>query len=135
MGHLFDIFAPHPYASPRILGPGMSALSPEDNRETEKHHQLLALAQEGGRELPYWIGEKGWEIQDEAALLADCFGHEGADQCGYCNPSMALTAYAMKKELGNPTDEEIRAYLVGNLCRCSGYVAQHRAIRAYLEVK
>jgi carbon-monoxide dehydrogenase small subunit len=74
-------------------------------------------------------------IQDEAALLADCFGHEGADQCGYCNPSMALTAYAMKKELRNPTDEEIRAYLVGNLCRCSGYVAQHRAIRAYLEVK
>lgn len=74
-------------------------------------------------------------IQDEAALLADCFGHEGADQCGFCNPAMALTAYAMKRELKNPTDDEIRAYLVGNLCRCSGYVAQHRAIKAYLEVE
>ena len=74
-------------------------------------------------------------IQEEAALIADFFGHEGADQCGYCNPSMALTLYAMKRELKNPTDDEIRSYLVGNLCRCSGYVAQHRAIRAYLEVK
>ncbi len=74
-------------------------------------------------------------IQEEAALIADFFGHEGADQCGYCNPSMALTLYAMKRELKNPDDDEIRAYLVGNLCRCSGYVAQHRAIRAYLEVE
>jgi carbon-monoxide dehydrogenase small subunit len=74
-------------------------------------------------------------IQEEAALLADFFGQEGADQCGYCNPSVALTVYAMKKELVNPTDEEIRSYLVGNLCRCSGYVAQHRAIRSYLEVE
>lgn len=74
-------------------------------------------------------------IQKEAGLIADCFGHEGADQCGYCNPSMALTIYAMKRELKKPTDDEIRSYLVGNLCRCSGYVAQHRAIRAYLGVK
>jgi len=74
-------------------------------------------------------------IPKEVALIADFFGHEGADQCGYCNPSMALTIYAMKKELKNPSDDEIRAYLVGNLCRCSGYVAQHRAIRAYLEVE
>lgn len=74
-------------------------------------------------------------IAEEAELIADFFGHEGADQCGYCNPSMALTLYAMKKELKNPSDEEIRSYLVGNLCRCSGYIAQHRAIRAYLEVK
>ncbi len=74
-------------------------------------------------------------IPEEAALIADFFGYEGADQCGYCNPSMALTLYAMKRELKNPSDDEIRTYLVGNLCRCSGYVAQHRAIRAYLEVE
>ena len=74
-------------------------------------------------------------IQEEAAKLADCFGREGADQCGFCNPSMALTVYAMKKELVNPTDDDIRSYLVGNLCRCSGYQGQHRAIKAYLEVE
>ncbi|MBN2557285.1 MAG: 2Fe-2S iron-sulfur cluster binding domain-containing protein [Clostridia bacterium] len=74
-------------------------------------------------------------IQEDAELLAGFFGREGADQCGYCNPSIALACYAMKRELKDPTDEEIKAYLVGNLCRCSGYSGQHRAIRAYLEVK
>lgn len=36
------------------------------------------------------------------------------------------------KELVNPSDDEIRAYLAGNLCRCSGYMSQMRAIKAYL---
>lgn len=74
-------------------------------------------------------------IQKEAELLADFFGKEGADQCGYCNPSLAITVYALKKELPNASDEEIRKYLVGNLCRCTGYVSQHKAIKAYLEVQ
>jgi carbon-monoxide dehydrogenase small subunit len=74
-------------------------------------------------------------IPEEAAKIAGFFGREGADQCGFCNPSMALTVYAMKKELVNPTDDDIRSYLVGNLCRCSGYQGQHRAIKAYLEVE
>ncbi|MBC7960470.1 MAG: 2Fe-2S iron-sulfur cluster binding domain-containing protein, partial [Vallitaleaceae bacterium] len=52
-------------------------------------------------------------IQKEAQRIADFFGKEGADQCGYCNPSFALTVYAMKKELHHPSDEEIRKYLVG----------------------
>lgn len=73
-------------------------------------------------------------IQEEAALIASYFGKEGCDQCGFCSPALVLTAYAMKRELDHPSDDEIRAYLVGNLCRCSGYEAQHRAIRAYLEV-
>lgn len=73
-------------------------------------------------------------IAKEAEQLADFFGEEGADQCGYCNPGLALTVYAMKKELTDPTDDEIREYLVGNLCRCTGYIAQHKAIRKYLEV-
>ncbi len=72
-------------------------------------------------------------IQKEAEKLATYFGNEGADQCGFCNPSMALIVYAMKKELKNPTLEEIKSYLVGNLCRCTGYQAQHIAIQHYLE--
>ncbi len=71
-------------------------------------------------------------IPQEAEKLGTYFGLEGADQCGYCNPSVALTIYAMKKELKNPTDEDIKDYLVGNLCRCSGYVAQEKAVRKYL---
>jgi len=71
-------------------------------------------------------------IQKEVEKLSEYFGHEGADQCGFCNPSVALTVYAMKKELHDPTDEEIKDYLVGNLCRCTGYIAQHKAIKQYL---
>ncbi|XMB72120.1 2Fe-2S iron-sulfur cluster-binding protein [Mycoplasmatota bacterium WC30] len=71
-------------------------------------------------------------IQTEVEKLGKYFGDEGADQCGYCNPSMALTVYAMKKELVNPSIENIKEYLVGNLCRCTGYIAQERAILGYL---
>ena len=74
-------------------------------------------------------------IMEEAVLISYFFGKEDADQCGYCNPSLALTVYAMKRELVYPSDESIRKYLVGNLCRCTGYVSQHKAIKAYLEVE
>jgi len=74
-------------------------------------------------------------IEEEAKKLADLFGEEGADQCGFCNPGLALAVYAMKQELSNPTDEAIRHYLVGNLCRCTGYIAQHTAIKKYMEVR
>ncbi|MBI9009382.1 MAG: 2Fe-2S iron-sulfur cluster binding domain-containing protein [Tenericutes bacterium] len=71
-------------------------------------------------------------IQEEAEKIGNYFGEEGADQCGYCNPSLALTVYAMKKELVNPTIKEVKKYLVGNLCRCTGYISQERAIMKYL---
>jgi len=71
--------------------------------------------------------------QDEAKRLSEHFGHQGADQCGYCNSSLALTVHAMKTEIEKPTEEDIKEYLVGNLCRCTGYEAQHRAIKLCLE--
>lgn len=71
-------------------------------------------------------------IQDEAAALSECFSREGADQCGYCNAAVALMVHALKKENPHPTDEEIKDYMVGNLCRCTGYQSQNRAIKAYL---
>lgn len=72
-------------------------------------------------------------IQDEAAKIAYHFGEEGADQCGFCNAGYALTIYALKRELKNPTDDEIKDYIVGNLCRCSGMQSQLNAIKAYLK--
>jgi len=79
LGDLFDIWAPHPYASPRTFGPGLEPLLPEGNKETAKHEETLALAREAGKGHRYWIGEKGWEIRDEAPLcgkfaraFADC---------------------------------------------------------------
>lgn len=71
-------------------------------------------------------------IQDEAAKLSECFSREGADQCGYCNAAFALMVHALKKENPHPSDEEIKDYMVGNLCRCTGYQSQQKAIKAYL---
>ncbi|QWC00538.1 2Fe-2S iron-sulfur cluster binding domain-containing protein [Mycoplasmatota bacterium] len=71
-------------------------------------------------------------IQEEAHKIGLYFGNEGADQCGYCNPSMALTVYSLKLENPKANEQEIKEYLVGNLCRCTGYVAQHEAIKKYL---
>lgn len=70
-------------------------------------------------------------IQEEAAKLSECFSSEGADQCGYCNASFALLAHALKKENPNPSDEDIKNYTVGHLCRCTGYQSQQKAIRKY----
>lgn len=72
-------------------------------------------------------------IKEDAEILAKHMGHEGADQCGYCNPSLALTVYAMKQEIKNPSSEDIKEFLVGNLCRCTGYIGQEKAIKYYLE--
>jgi aerobic carbon-monoxide dehydrogenase small subunit len=71
----------------------------------------------------------------EVEKFADFMGEEGADQCGFCNPGLALSVYAMKLENVEATTEAISHYLNGNLCRCTGYVAQHEAIKKYLEVK
>ncbi len=54
--------------------------------------------------------------------LQEAFIEHFAVQCGYCIPGMILTAKAMLDENPNPTEEEIRAGLNGNICRCTGYV-------------
>ena len=74
-------------------------------------------------------------VQDEAQEFARIFTAEGAEQCGFCSPGFVLTVIAMKKELSNPSEEEIKHYLAGNLCRCTGYMGQLRAIKKYLGVK
>ena len=71
-------------------------------------------------------------VADEAAFLADCLASEGGDQCGYCTTGMMMSAMALKRKNPNPTDDEIKAFLVGNLCRCTGYESHLRGIRKYL---
>ncbi|WP_130807745.1 (2Fe-2S)-binding protein [Senegalia massiliensis] len=73
-------------------------------------------------------------LENEAEEFAKILVAEGADQCGYCSPGFILTVLAMKNELENPTEEEIIHYLTGNLCRCTGYKGQLRAIKKYLGV-
>lgn len=73
-------------------------------------------------------------LQEEAKRLGKCLADEGAEQCGFCSPGMMMNVFALAKENPHATEEEIDAYLAGNLCRCSGYVSQRRAIRTYLDM-
>lgn len=72
-------------------------------------------------------------LQAEAADFVGFIADQGADQCGFCNPGFVMNTIALLREYPDPTDDEIRAYLAGNLCRCSGYDGQLRGIRAYLD--
>ena len=71
------------------------------------------------------------EAEEFGAFIAD----QGAEQCGFCNPGMIMNAIALFRENPDPSDEEIKEYLAGNLCRCSGYEGQMRGIKAFLEYK
>ncbi|MCY6959281.1 (2Fe-2S)-binding protein [Clostridium brassicae] len=73
-------------------------------------------------------------VQEKAKEIGEFLVAEGVDQCGYCSPGFVMNVIAMEKELKNPTEEEINHYLVGNLCRCSGYVGHLRALKKYLGV-
>ena len=72
-------------------------------------------------------------LQTEAADFVGFIADQGADQCGFCNPGFVMNTIALLRENPDPSDDEIRAFLAGNLCRCSGYDGQLRGIRAYLD--
>ena len=72
-------------------------------------------------------------LQAEASDFVGFIADQGADQCGFCNPGFVMNTIALLRENPNPTDDEIRAFLAGNLCRCSGYDGQLRGIRNYLD--
>lgn len=74
-------------------------------------------------------------LASEAEEFAQFLVAEGAEQCGFCAPGFTMTVLAMKCELTSPTVESINHYLAGNLCRCSGYKGQMRAIVKYMGVE
>jgi carbon-monoxide dehydrogenase small subunit len=57
----------------------------------------------------------------------------GAIQCGYCTPGMIVTSKALLDENPSPTEKEVKEYLAGNLCRCTGYVKIVEAVLAVAE--
>ena len=71
-------------------------------------------------------------LQKEAKEIGAFIADEGAEQCGFCNPGFMMNAIALLRENPDPTDDEIKEFLSGNICRCSGYEGQLRGIKAYI---
>ena len=67
---------------------------------------------------------------DKLSTLQDTFIREGGFQCGICTPGQLIAATALLAENSRPSDDEIREWMMGNLCRCTGYQGITRAIRA-----
>ena len=74
-------------------------------------------------------------LQKEAEEFGTFLANEGAEQCGFCNPGFIMNVIAMLRELEEPDEEQIKEYLAGNLCRCSGFVSQTASILKYLNYK
>ena len=74
-------------------------------------------------------------LQKEAEEFGMFLAAEGGEQCGFCSPGFIMNVLAMERELKDPTEDEIKEYLAGTLCRCSGYMSQLRAVKKYLDAK
>ena len=74
-------------------------------------------------------------LQEEAAEFGAFIADQGAEQCGFCNPGMIMNAIALLRENSEPTEAEIKEFLAGNLCRCSGYEGQLRGIQNFIAWK
>lgn len=67
------------------------------------------------------------------SALQEAFVEHNAVQCGFCTPGALVSAHALLERNPHPTDEETREALVGNLCRCTGYLRIIRAVQAAAE--
>ena len=67
---------------------------------------------------------------DRLDSVQEAFLEEGAIQCGFCTPGFIMSAKALLGENPNPTEGEIREYLKGNMCRCTGYVNIVKAVQS-----
>lgn len=74
-------------------------------------------------------------VQEEAEEFSRFLAMEGADQCGFCSPGFIMTVLALKREIPHPTVDEMKEYLAGNLCRCTGYQSQYRALVKYFGIE
>jgi len=69
------------------------------------------------------------------AAIQKAYGDWGGAQCGYCTPGFMVTVTHLLQQNPNPTEDEIRSALSGNLCRCTGYSQMYQAIKAAIEAE
>ena len=90
---------------------------------------VLAIAADGAEVLTV----EGLARDGRLHPVQEAFIEHGAIQCGYCTPGMILSSVALLEENPNPSEAEVRSYLSGNLCRCTGYVRIVQAVLAAAE--
>ena len=90
---------------------------------------VLAARANGGEVLTV----EGLASGERLHPLQEAFLDEGAVQCGYCTPGVMMSAIDLLTRVPDPSEEEIREAISGNLCRCTGYVKQVRAIKRAAE--
>ena len=82
--------------------------------------------QANGRQL---MTVEGLEQDGKLHPLQESFMSEHGLQCGYCTPGMLMTGYAFLQKNTKPSEDDIRAAISGNLCRCTGYVNIVKAVQ------
>jgi aerobic carbon-monoxide dehydrogenase small subunit len=82
--------------------------------------------QANGRQL---MTVEGLEQDGKLHPLQESFMSQHGLQCGYCTPGMLMTGYAFLQKNPTPTEDDIRAAISGNLCRCTGYVNIVKAVQ------
>ena len=96
------------------------------NGEAVKACTMLALEAEGAE-----VGTIEGQANADGSLnvIQQAFQYHHGLQCGFCTPGMVMSAAALLKENPKPSEHEIREYLEGNICRCTGY---HNIVKAIL---
>jgi len=87
---------------------------------------LVIASQIRGKEI---LTVEGLAEDGKLDALQESFIRNGAVQCGYCTPGMLMAAKALLMERSDPTEDEIRGAISGNLCRCTGYSKIVQAIK------
>lgn len=72
--------------------------------------------------------------KDNLHPLQETFADMGAVQCGFCTPGMIMSSKALLDQNDNPTKEQIKEAISGNLCRCTGYVKIEEAVQGAAEI-
>jgi aerobic carbon-monoxide dehydrogenase small subunit len=87
---------------------------------------LVLAAQADGHEL---VTVEGLGTDGNLNRVQEAFAEAGAVQCGFCTPGLVVAADDLLRRISDPTDDEIREALSGNLCRCTGYAKILDAVR------
>ena len=91
---------------------------------------MMLAVEADGREV---TTVEGLASGDRLSALQDAFVEHSALQCGFCTPGVLISAHALLERNPHPTDDEVREALVGNLCRCTGYLRIVQAVQAAAE--